>query len=79
VCALINAYHNARVIDTTKEQEWAAQMLLLLNKENQLKKRLERLSIGRNKPQWRKYDARMVIFPNLSDQDVRNICFGTEN
>ena len=43
VCALINAYHNTRVIDPTAEREQAAQMFLLLNKENRLKGCLEHL------------------------------------
>ena len=50
VCALINAYHNTRVIDPTAERERVAQMFLLLNKGNRLKRRLENLALGRNKP-----------------------------
>lgn len=77
VCALINAYHNTRVIDPTAERERAAQMFLLLNKGNRLKRRLENLALGRNKPRWKKYDSRMVIFPACSEQYVWNLCFGT--
>lgn len=34
------------------------------------------MSTSSNKPKWKKYDSRMVIFPALSEEDVRNICFG---
>ena len=77
VCALINAYHNTRVIDPSAERERSAQMFLLLNKGNRLKRRLDNMALGANKPRWKKCDSRMVIFPACSEQDVRNICFGT--
>ena len=77
VCALINAYHNTRVIDPSAERERAAQMFLLLNNGNRLKQYLNNLALGRNKPRWKKYDFRMVIFPACSEQYVWNLCFGT--
>ena len=49
---------------------------MLRDKENQLKKRLEQMNESKNKPQWKKYDAQMVTFPMLSEEDVQNICFG---
>ena len=76
VCALINAYHNTRVIDSSTERERAAQMFLLLNRGNRLKGRLDNLALGGNKPLWKKYDSQMVIIPACSEQDVWNICFG---
>ena len=77
VCALINAYHNTRVIDPSAARERAAQMFLLLNRGNRLKRHLDNLALGENKPRWKKYDCRMIIFPACSEQDVWNICFDT--
>ena len=67
VCTLINAYHNTRVIDPSTERERAAQMFLLLNKRNRLKRRLHNLAFRGNKRRWKKYDSRMVIFPACSE------------
>lgn len=64
------------MIDTQANTEWASQMKDLLGRENQLKIHLEQLALGRNKPRWRKYDSRMIIFPALSETDVQNLCFG---
>jgi hypothetical protein len=49
---------------------------MLRDRENQLQKRLEAMKESNNKPQWKKYDAQMVVFPILSEEDVQNICFG---
>jgi hypothetical protein len=49
---------------------------MLRDKENRLQRRLRQMNGGNNKPQWKKYDAQLVIFPTLSEQDERNICFG---
>jgi hypothetical protein len=76
ICALINAYHRTRVADTSAHEDWAIQMRNLVDKENRLKRRLELLASGTQKPRWRKYDSRMLLFPVLSEDDVRNLCYG---
>ena len=76
ICALINTYGTRNNIDTTTGRQWAAKMRMLLDKGNQLQTRLARMAQGNKKPQWKKNDAQMVIFPTLSEHDVRNICFG---
>jgi hypothetical protein len=76
ICALINAYRETNTINTVIGREWAQQMRILRDKENRLQRRLEQMNSGDRKPQWKKYDAQLVIFPTLSEQDVRNICFG---
>ena len=76
ICALINTYGKRTQIDTAIGRQWAAKMKMLLDEGNHLQTRLERLAQSNKKPQWKKYDAQMVVFPTLSEQDVRNICFG---
>lgn len=76
ICALINAYHKPAIINKEEGEKWADQMLKLLDQGNQLQKRLELMASNKKKPQWKKYDAAMVIFPELSEEDVRNMCFG---
>ena len=44
--------------------------------ENQPQQRLERINQNKNKPHWKKYDAQMINFPTLTEEDVQNICFG---
>ena len=51
-------------------------MLQLRDKENRLEKHLREINESPQRPQWKKYDARMVTFPILSEDDVRNICLG---
>ena len=48
---------------------------MLRDKENQLQKRLQEINDSSNKPQWKKYNAQMVNFPILSEDDVKNLCF----
>lgn len=76
ICAIINAYQNTPNIDNEEGERWTDQMLKLLHRANQLQKRLELMASSKNKPKWKKYDATMVLFPELSEEDVRNICFG---
>ena len=76
ICALINAYQKPSIVDRTTGQRWATHMLSIRDKSNRLQQRLEEMASAAKKPQWKKYDARMVIFPTLSAEDVRNICFG---
>ncbi len=63
-------------MNTEKERKWAAQILMLRDRENQLQQRLERINQDKNKPHWKKYDAKMIHFPTLNEEDVQNICFG---
>ena len=49
---------------------------MLCDKENQLQNRLQEINDSSNKPQWKKYDAQMVNFPILSEDEVQNLCFG---
>lgn len=76
ICAIINCYQKTSAIDSEEGERWADQMLGLMNAGNQLQKRLEGMISSKKKPQWKKYDATMVLFPELSEEDVRNICFG---
>ena len=50
----------------------------LVDRENQLKTRLEGLVIGRYRPRWRKSDSSMIPFPVLSEGNMRSLCFGSE-
>ena len=76
VCALINAFKKTSNIDTENDRKWAAQILRVRDRENQLQQRLERINRNKNKPHWKKYDAKTVIFPTLTEEDVEDICFG---
>lgn len=76
ICALINKYQTPSIIDRTDGDIWATEMSELRDRCNDLQVRLERMSAAARKPQWKKYDAKMVIFPDLTEEDVRNICFG---
>ncbi len=49
---------------------------MLRDKENQLEKRLQQIDKREKKPQWKKFEAQMITFPTLSENDVENICFG---
>jgi hypothetical protein len=53
----------------------AMQMRAQFHRQNQLQERLEKLDKER-KLVWKKYDAQMCIFPSLTEDEVRNICFG---
>ena len=46
-----------------------------MEKENKLKIRLIELENNKNL-HWKKYDAKMCVFPTLLEEDVRNICCG---
>lgn len=76
ICAIINCYHKTPAIDNEEGERWVDQMLRLMDAGNQLQKRLEQMASSKKKPQWKKYDATMVLFPELSEEDVRDICFG---
>ena len=51
-------------------------MLNLRDKQNKLEKRLQQINRSENKPQWKKFEAKMITFPILSKNDVEDICFG---
>ena len=76
ICAIINAYKPTNTLHTENDQKWAAQILMLRDKQNQLQNRLERINQNVQKPCWKKYDAKLVNFPTLTEVDVQNICFG---
>lgn len=76
ICAIINAFKKTISLNTEDDTKWAAQILMLRDKQNLLQQRLEQMNHNTRKPQWKKYDARMVNFPTLTEEDVRNICFG---
>ena len=44
------------------------------NKQNENQMRLSQ--VAKERSDWIKYDARMCLFPELSQDDVRNLCFG---
>ena len=50
ICALINAYKETSILDKTTEKTWAAQMLTLRDKENQLQSRLDQLNASDRRP-----------------------------
>ncbi|CAF1656155.1 unnamed protein product [Adineta ricciae] len=77
ICALINAYTKTSNIESDNQKQWATRMLELRDKENQLEQRLQQINQTKNRPQWKKYDAQMVNFPTLTEEDVQHICFGT--
>jgi hypothetical protein len=49
---------------------------MLREKENQLEKRLQQIKKSEKKPHWKKFEAQMITFPTLSENNVENICFG---
>ena len=76
ICALVNTYRKTTNTFTESQKLWATRILMLHDKENQLQKRLQEINDSNNKPQWKKYDAQMVNFPILSEDNVQTLCFG---
>lgn len=74
VCALINAFCQTPVSDIHEGRESALQMLKVFNEANHVQTRLKR--ILNERLEWKKYDARMCLFPELDEADLRNLCFG---
>ncbi|CAF2041646.1 unnamed protein product [Rotaria magnacalcarata] len=74
-CALINAYGSRCVQDIHSGTEIATQMLQKCQTTNSVQLRL--LELLETKLQWKKYDAQLLIFPELTEQELRNICYGT--
>lgn len=51
--------------------------LRMLEAYNESKSNQERLSrIATERSAWVKYDARMCLFPELDESDLRNLCCG---
>ncbi|CAF4885433.1 unnamed protein product [Rotaria socialis] len=74
-CALINAYGSRCVQDIHSGTEMATQMLQKCQTTNPVPLRL--LELLETKLQWKKYDAQLLIFPELPEQELRNLCYGT--
>lgn len=75
MCALQNAFRHSALKDPTNGLQLAKNMLEQMKKENELEKRLIRISNDKTM-HWKKYDSRMCTFPSLAEEDVRHICCG---
>ena len=73
-CALINAFRPRPVSDIYAGSEIAYRMLEKFNQQNDIQIRLSQ--VAKERSDWKKYDAQMCLFPGLSRDDVRNLCFG---
>ncbi|CAF3561689.1 unnamed protein product [Rotaria socialis] len=73
-CALINAYGARCVQDRHSGTEVAAQMLQKCQTTNPVQLRL--LELLETKLQWKKCDAQLLIFLELTEQELRNLCYG---
>ncbi|CAF4695223.1 unnamed protein product, partial [Rotaria socialis] len=73
VCALINAYGSRCVQDIHSGTEMATQVLQKCQTTNPVLLRLELLE---TKLQWKKYDAQLLISTELTEQELRNLCYG---
>ena len=71
-------YYGPRITDVTAHEAWAIQMKHLVDREYQLKTRLEGLFISRDRPRWRQSDSIMIPFPVLSEGNMQSLCFGSE-
>ncbi|CAF5116027.1 unnamed protein product, partial [Rotaria magnacalcarata] len=74
-CALINAYGSRCVQDIHSGNEMATQMLQKCQTTHPVQLRL--LELLETKLRWKKYDAQLLIFPELTEQELRNLCYGT--
>ncbi len=72
MCSIINAYLVPAIKDAQSGKEMGTEMLNLLGSENTLQKRLSLLT----NIKWKKYDAKMCLFPILAIEDIRRYCFG---
>ena len=73
VCALVNAFGSRPVSDIHSESEMAFRMLEAFNESNDVQMRLSKIVV--EKFEWVKYDAKMLLFPELDEQHLRNLCF----
>ncbi|CAF5168471.1 unnamed protein product, partial [Rotaria magnacalcarata] len=76
VCALINKYYCPAIANIQDGQEIAAQMREMWKAENALEQHLRELDQGETL-RWSKYNAAMCLFPSLTEDDVRNLTFGS--
>ena len=73
-CALINAFRLRPVTDIHTGSEMAYRMLEKLDQQNDIQIHLSQ--VAKERSNWKKFDAQMCLFPELSQDDVRNLCFG---
>ncbi|CAM4847138.1 unnamed protein product [Rotaria magnacalcarata] len=74
-CAIINAFFPKPVSDIHAGAEIAYRMLEKIDQENNIQMHL--CHISKERSDWKKYDAKMCIFPELSADDVRSLCCGS--
>ncbi|CAF4370868.1 unnamed protein product [Rotaria sp. Silwood2] len=74
-CALINAFRPRPVSDIHAGSELAYRMLEKFNEQTNIQVRLSQ--IAKERSDWKKYDAQMCLFPELSQDDVRSLCCGS--
>ena len=76
MCALINKYNCPAVANIEDSQAIATQMRETWKDENILEKHLQELN--KKKPlRWSKFNAAVCLFPSLTENDLRNLTFGT--
>lgn len=71
---MINAFGSRPVIDIHAGSEIAYRMLEAFSESNNVQERLS--AIARERAQWKTYDARMCLFPELDEDDLKDLCFG---
>ena len=74
IYALINALRPRCVPDLLAGSEVAYYMLEKFNQQNNIQLRLP--EIAKERFDWKTYDARVCLFPELSQDDVRTLCCG---
>jgi hypothetical protein len=62
------------VSDIHAGSEMAFSMLEAYNQSTDIQMRLSKIATERS--QWVKYDAKMCLFPQLDEHDLRKLCFG---
>ncbi|CAF0906964.1 unnamed protein product, partial [Didymodactylos carnosus] len=75
VCALINCYQSRAAKNLADFSNAGERMLDMLHKENNLEKRIDRMDL-RKPSKWRDTDADKVDFPQLSEDDIRELALG---
>ena len=74
ICALENAFRPRCVRDSLAGSEVAYYMLEKFNQQNNIQLRLS--EIAKERSDWKTYDARVCLFPELCLDDARTLCFG---
>lgn len=74
VCAMINAFGSRPITDIHAGAEVASRMLEASNESNHTQGRLS--AIARERAEWKRYDAQMCLFPELDEDDLKDLCFG---